>query len=97
MPKGYVIAQINVTDPQTYQSYVAKVLPTVEAFGGRFIVRGGKAQSYEGTPTGNRHVVIEFPSYQAADKWYHSDAYAEAKALRQSASNSVQTIVEGVY
>lgn len=96
MPKGYVIAQINVTDPDTYSRYVEKVLPTLQPFGGVFIVRGGQAQSYEGEPPGNRHVVIEFPSHKAANDWYHSDIYAEAKRLRQSASTSVQTIVEGV-
>lgn len=96
MPKGYVIAQINVTDPDIYSRYVEKVQPTLHPFGGVFIVRGGQAQSYEGTPPGDRHVVIEFPNYQAANDWYHSDIYAEAKGLRQSASTSVQTIVEGV-
>lgn len=96
MALGYVIAQINVTDPQAYPAYVKKVLPTIEAFGGRFLVRGGQAESYEGTPPGDRHVVIEFPSYQAAQDWYHSDTYAEAKAMRMAASTSVQTIVEGV-
>lgn len=96
MPKGYVIAQIQVTDPVAYPNYVARVLPTIEAFGGGFLVRGGRAESYEGTPPGDRHVVIEFPSFQAAHDWYHSDLYAEAKALRMAASTSVQTIVEGV-
>ena len=41
-------------------------------------------------------VVIRFPSYQAAQDWYHSDEYAEAKAIRMSASTSVQTIIEGL-
>ena len=96
MAKGYVIAQINVTDPDTYPRYVAKVQPTLDPFGGTFIVRGGQAESHEGTPPGDRHVVIVFPSFQNARDWYHSDMYAEAKRLRQSASTSVQTIVEGV-
>ena len=96
MPHGYVIAQITVTDPDTYPRYVAMVQPTIDAFGGEFLVRGGKAETYEGTPHGDRNVVIRFPSYQAAKDWYHSDQYAEAKALRMSASTSVQTIVEGV-
>ena len=96
MPYGYVIAQIKVTDPQTYPDYVAQVQPIVEAFGGEFLVRGGRAESYEGTPPGDRNVVIRFPSYEAAQDWYHSDMYAEARALRMAASTSVQTIVEGV-
>jgi len=96
MAFGYVIAQINVTDPETYANYVKLVLPTIEHFGGEFLVRGGKAKSYEGTPPGDRHVVIRFPSLEAAEAWYHSDIYAEAKTIRMSASTSVQTIVEGV-
>jgi len=96
MAYGYVIAQINVTDPQTYPTYVSMVQPTIEQFGGTFLVRGGRAESYEGTPPGDRHVVIRFPSFQAAQDWYHSDVYAEAKAVRMSASTSVQTIVEGI-
>ena len=96
MPFGYVIAQINVTDPETYPTYVAKVQPTIEHFGGEFLVRGGRSESYEGTPPGDRNVVIRFPSFQAAHDWYHSDIYAEAKTLRMSASTSVQTIVEGI-
>lgn len=96
MADGYVIAQITVTDAETYPSYVAMVQPIIEKFGGEFLVRGGRARSFEGTPSGDRNVVIRFPSYEDAEAWYHSDDYAEAKALRMSASTSVQTIVEGV-
>ena len=96
MPYGYVIAQITVTDPEAYPKYVALVQPIVEHFGGEFIVRGGRSESYEGTPPGDRNVVIRFPSFEAAQEWYHSELYAEAKAMRMAASTSVQTIVEGV-
>ena len=96
MAAGYVVAQINVTDPETYARYVAMVRPTIQAFGGRFLVRGGRSESHEGTPPGERNVIIRFPSYDAACDWYHSDIYAQAKALRMSASTSVQTIVEGI-
>lgn len=96
MPFGYVVAQIAVTDAAAYPAYVEKVGPTVAAFGGEFLVRGGRSVSHEGTPPGDRTVVIRFPSYQAAEDWYASDLYAEARAMRQAASTSVQTIVEGV-
>lgn len=96
MPFGYVVAQITVTDPDAYPAYVAKVQPIIAKFGGEFIVRGGKSVSYEGIPPGERTVVVRFPSYDKAMEWYHSDDYAEAKAMRMAASTSVQTIVEGV-
>ena len=96
MAYGYVIAQIKVTDPEAYPKYVEKVQPILDHFGGEFLVRGGQSQSFEGEPPGDRNVIIRFPSYAAAQEWYHSDLYAEARALRMAASTSVQTIVEGV-
>lgn len=96
MAFGYVIAQISVTDADAYPAYVAKVGPIVDRFGGEFLVRGGRCESYEGTPPGDRTVVIRFPSYEAAQAWYHSDDYAPVRDMRMAASTSVQTIVEGV-
>lgn len=96
MAYGYVIAQITVTDPDGYKVYVAKVQDTLDLFGGEFLVRGGAAQSFEGTPPGDRNVILRFPSVQAAFDWYASPEYAPVRALRQAASTSVQTIVEGV-
>ena len=93
---GYVIAQISVTNSEVYAEYIKLVLPTIEHYGGEFLVRGGQSVSYEGEPPGDRNVVIRFPSYQAAHDWYHSEEYSKAKALRRSASTSVQTIVEGL-
>ena len=96
MAKGYVIGQITIHDEQNYPTYVAMVKPTIELFGGSFLVRGGQCEIFEGEAPGTRTVVIEFPSYQTALNWYHSDEYAEAKQLRMSLSDSVQTIIEGV-
>ena len=96
MPYGYVIAQISIKDRKAHAEYVNMVQPTLDAFYGEFLVRGGKATSYEGDPPGDRNVIIRFPSYDHAMNWYHSEKYSEAKKKRQAASDSVQTIVEGV-
>lgn len=96
MPYGYVIGQISVTDPDTYEKYKALVGPVLKKFGGEFLVRGGRVEHHEGTPPGERTVIVRFPSYEKAVEWYHSEDYAEAKALRMAASTSVQTIVEGI-
>lgn len=95
MPAGYVIAQITVTDPQAYKDYVIAVSPLVEQYGGEYLVRGGPAEHFEGDSIGERTVVIRFPSLQAAKDWYHSEEYAPVRAMRQAASTSLQTIVEG--
>jgi len=96
MANGYVVAQIRVTNPEKYENYIALVLPTIQVYGGEFLARGGKSISYESEPIGDRNVIIRFPSYEDAYNWYHSDEYKKAKQLRQSASVSIQNIIEGV-
>lgn len=96
MAYGYVIGQITVTKPDDYPAYVEKVGPIVAKFGGEFLARAGRQEVYEGEPVGPRTVILRFPSYQAALDWYHSEDYAQAKAMRMAASTSIQTIVEGV-
>ncbi|MFT4715628.1 MAG: hypothetical protein ACI861_001385 [Paracoccaceae bacterium] len=95
-PFGYVIAQISVHNPAAYEIYVEQVQTTLDLFQGSFLVRGGPAQSFEGTPPGDRNVIIRFPSVEAAHAWYNSPEYAPVKKLRQIASTSVQTIVKGI-
>ena len=91
---GYVIVEVEVTDPAAFREYGAKVGETLAAHNGRLIVRG-KANAKEGAiPVGNI-VVVEFPSLAAAEAWYHSAAYKEIIPLRQRAANTRLFIVEG--
>lgn len=91
---GYVIVEVEVTDPAVFREYAAKAGPTLAAHNARLIVRG-PARAKEGpVPVGNI-VVIEFPSLADAEAWYGSPAYAEILPLRQRAANSRLFIVEG--
>ena len=92
---AYVFAQIEVTDPATYDDYRRQVLPTITKFGGRFIVRGGKVDAKEGDWKPERMIALEFPSMEQAQKWYHSPEYAPLIKLRQKASKGKLIIVEG--
>jgi uncharacterized protein (DUF1330 family) len=94
-PLGYVVAEVDVTDPTTFAKYGEKVPGTVAAFNGHYIVRGGKPQSLEGEPP-KRIVVIEFDSAEKARSWYDSPAYAAIRPIRQSAAKTRSFIVEGV-
>jgi uncharacterized protein (DUF1330 family) len=96
MPKtpGYVIVEVEVTDPAAFREYGAKVGATLAPYNARLIVRG-KASAKEGPiPVGNI-VVIEFDNVADAEGWYHSPAYAEIIPLRQRAANTRLFIVEG--
>jgi len=93
---AYVIVSIKVQDLVRYEAYKGMVPPTLAAYGGKFIVRGGKLETLEGEWSPERFVIIEFPSTDQAKAWWGSMAYAEAKALRQATSTSEMIVVEGV-
>ncbi|MGN6331778.1 MAG: DUF1330 domain-containing protein [Motilibacteraceae bacterium] len=83
----YVLADIDVHDPDRYEDYKALAAGSVEQYGGRYAVRGGQVEVLEGDwPTG-RFVVLEFPDADAARRWYRSPEYTAAKAIRQEASD----------
>lgn len=93
--KAYWIAHVTVTDAEAYKGYQALAPAAFARFGGRFIARGGASQVMEG-PDLTRHVLIEFPSLQAAQDCYASAEYAAARAARAGAATVHLTIVEGV-
>ena len=95
MAKGYIIGHITVRDPEAYREYIERDTPILQSLGGSFIVRGGSAQVMEGE-TFQRHVVIEFPNYEAALAAYNDPAYQEVAEIRRRTADSVILVVEGV-
>jgi uncharacterized protein (DUF1330 family) len=93
---AYVVLDAAVKDPVRYDDYRKRVLATLEPYSGKFLVRGGKVETLEGTWKPQRVVIVEFPDATAARAWWNSEAYAEPKAMRQSASHTEMILVEGV-
>ncbi len=92
---AYVIAEVEITNPDGYKEYASTVPATVAQYGGRFLVRGGKSHVLEGEWPERRRVVIEFPSVEAARKWWDSPEYAKPKALRRANSKGRLLLIEG--
>ncbi len=92
---AYVIAQIEVKDPEAYKRYTDRTPGVIEQYGGRFIVRGGNPEVLEGKLAGSRVVVIEFPDRAAAERFYHSAEYQEILPLRLNVAGGALCIVEG--
>jgi uncharacterized protein (DUF1330 family) len=93
---GYVIVNITVRDPVQYEEYKRLATPTVSAYGGRYVVRGGSVDVREGGWAPARLVVLEFPNVERARAWWDSPEYAPAKAIRQSCADTQLVITEGV-
>jgi len=93
--KGYIIAQVDVTNPQQYAEY-AKLTPAlIEKAGGRFIARGGRVATLEGPAAPSRVVIIEFPSFERAQEFYNSPEYVAVRKLRAGAATAQFVVVEG--
>ncbi|MCH7842440.1 MAG: DUF1330 domain-containing protein [Chloroflexi bacterium] len=92
---GYLIGDIEVTDPDTYAKYAAGVPDTVAAYGGIYLVRGVSGEVLEGSWTPKRLVVLEFESMERGKAWYNSPEYADLKKLRQSASKGNLIFADG--
>lgn len=93
--KAYVIVDVKIADQQRYEDYKKLTPASLLPYGGKFLVRGGATTTLEGDWLPGRVVVLEFPSAQQAQDWWASDAYAPAKAIRQSASETQMILVEG--
>ena len=93
---AYVLAEIEITNPDGYKEYSAQVMPTIEKYGGKFLHRGGPVTALEGDWPKRRRVIIEFPSAEAARNWFDSPEYEKPKALRQANSNGRLLLLEGV-
>lgn len=93
---AYVIVEVAVNDPVTYEDYKRQTPASVVKYGGRFLVRGGRAETLEGDWVPKRIVVVEFESMEQAKKWWASPEYAPVKAIRQRTAETRMIVVDGV-
>ena len=94
MPKGYVIGHVTISDPDAYKAYGARNDELLPQFGGKFLARGGKSEILEGNSR-ERHVILEFDSYDAAMTFYNSPEYQENMKIRLANSTGDIMVVEG--
>ena len=93
---AYVVAEIEVDNPEGYEEYKKLAPPPIAAFGGKYLARGGRAENLEGDWQPNRLVILEFESVEKAKQWLDSDEYRGAKALRHKYATTNMIVVEGV-
>jgi uncharacterized protein (DUF1330 family) len=97
MPVAYVIVDMKITDPEQYKQYMAAAPAAVKAFGGEYVIRGGRFEALEGAWQPTRMAMLKFPSYEQARAWYDSEQYRAARAKRTGTTAYFNMIlVEGV-
>ena len=93
---AYVIVEIEVTDPVGYEEYKKQAAATVHQHGGKYIVRGGKAEVLEGDWKPNRIVVLQFESMERAKEWLNCEEYREPRKMRHRTAKTNMILVQGV-
>jgi len=93
---AYLVVQITVRDPSTYDRYRELAPASIAAYGGRYLARGGLTETLEGTWRPKRLVILEFPSVERLREWWSSPEYAPAKALRQASADTEMVLLEGL-
>lgn len=96
MCKAYNIVNIiKIHDQKKFQEYVAGHIPTIEKYGGKFLVKGDQGEVLEGDWESNLMVVQEFPSIERFKEWYHSEDYRPWKVLRQACAEVTAILAKG--
>jgi uncharacterized protein (DUF1330 family) len=93
---AYVIADVRINTTGDLRDYARQAPATIARFGGRFVIRGGKAEDLEGDWHPDRIVVVEFSTLEQAKQWWHSPEYMAVRAIRQRNATSRLIVVEGV-
>jgi len=81
---AYLVADVTVTDVEGYEEYRRQVPATIEAYGGRYLARGGTCEALEGDWAPNRFVILEFPDMDMLKAWYDSAEYRPLREIRNS-------------
>ena len=94
MPKGYLVANIRVNDKEKFAAFSGMAAPVIKAHGGKVLARGPGAERHEGSVEGIV-MIIEIESIDTARRFYLSDEYQAAKAVRDACSETDLMIIEG--
>jgi len=95
LPSAYVLANVDVTNPQQYEDYKRLSSLAMQVHGAEVCVRGGKTELLEGDWTPGRVVLLKFPSPEKAKAFYHSPEYQAAKKAREGAAVMRMVLIEG--
>jgi uncharacterized protein (DUF1330 family) len=92
---AYVIVEVSIHDPKEYEAYKKLTPATIAAYDGKFVVRGGQAETLEGDWQPERIVILEFPTVERAKEWWSSETYSTAKVIRQRSAKTKMIVVQG--
>jgi uncharacterized protein (DUF1330 family) len=91
-----LIVRMAVADPARLADYLKATPAIVAKYRGQFIARGGTTITLEGPQENRRIVILEFPTLDDVQAFYHSPEYAVARKLREGVAVAEFVAVDGV-
>jgi uncharacterized protein (DUF1330 family) len=92
---AYVVVDIEVLDPVGYEEYKKYSAPAVAKYGGKYLARGGKTETLEGSWLPKRLVILEFPTVAQAKQWLESPEYKPGREIRHKTAKTQMVVIEG--
>ena len=93
---AYLIADVEITDESLYAQFRERMTPTLEAYSGKFIARGGEIEVFDGSWNPKRLAIVAFDSMEQARSWLASTEFKGLDGIRTGSSNINLVLVEGV-
>ena len=93
---AYLIADVEITNESVYAQYRERMTPTLDAYGGKFVARGGEIEVIGGSWNPQRLAIVAFDNMEQARAWLASPEFKELDDMRTSSSNINLVLVEGV-
>jgi uncharacterized protein (DUF1330 family) len=94
---AYMVAQIDVIDPEGYQAYLAGFLPIFERYGGELLATSkSETEVVEGEWAYPRTVIMKFPSLDHAHRWHADPDYQALAEHRRRSARANLILVEGI-
>jgi uncharacterized protein (DUF1330 family) len=92
----YSLVRVQIRDERAFGDYLAGHLPTIAAFGGRFLAAGALPQPVEGDWPMRRMIIHQWPNAQVFFQWYESSPYAPWRQIRQRAAETEMVLLQGI-
>ena len=95
-PLAYVIAHVQVTDPDGWKKYVAALPATLEPYHVKTLVRSPAVAVDASTPPAGSTVILEFNSMDDVKAFWNSPAYQAIIPLREKSAKSILYALPGL-
>jgi uncharacterized protein (DUF1330 family) len=96
VPPAYVIAEVQVTDPETFKQYLAALPGTMAPYKVRTLARSNAVPLDRSTPPAGNLVVLAFNSMEDLKAWWNSSAYQAIIPLREKSAKTRIYAVQGM-